>query len=321
MQTSMRKKALVIGGAGFIGSHLVKHLLAQGHCVHVYDNLFAGDLARLPQSENLSVQVADILDGDALDTAFENFRPQLVFHLAALLYIPYCIAHPRDTLRVNVEGTQAVLQMCARHPLEKLVFYSSAAVYPNCGGALHEEIAPAPVEIYGLSKFFGEQLVHQFVRDTGQTCLIFRLFNVYGDGESKPHVIRQISKQLAQGDTIAVGDVTPLRDYIFVDDVVSASVQLGLMPSSGVNTFNLGTGRGTSVRQLVELMGEVLQRRITMEQKAELMRTIDRMELTADMSQMRDVGGWQAQYDVLNGLRVMFEREGMIAPQAELQPT
>ncbi len=304
------QKILVTGGAGFIGAHLTRALLARGHQVLVYDNLSVGRASKLPAHPCLQLVTCDLNDA-ALAETFRTFRPKVVFHLGALHYIPYCLAHPDETWRVNVLGTQAVLEACRAYPVAKLIFISSAAVYPNREGVLDESISPDPVEIYGQSKWAGEQRVADFFAATGMPSVSVRLFNVYGDGETNPHVIPRILDQLRRGDVLELGNLTPRRDYVFVDDVVRALLGLGFANGTGLERVNVGTGQEHAVSELIDLAAEILHRPLTVRQSATLLRPNERQHLCASVSRIADLIGWRAQVDLRQGLQLLFEREGL----------
>ncbi|MFV2045378.1 MAG: NAD-dependent epimerase/dehydratase family protein, partial [Anaerolineales bacterium] len=215
--------ALVTGGAGFIGSHLVRELLQSGQHVVVFDNLSTGTLAHLQLDHpNLVFIQGDIVDTQSLRKAFVDCQPQTVWHLAALHFIPYCNSHPTETIRVNVMGTQHVTNCCLEFGVRELIYTSSAAVYPVADRAFSEEDPPSPSDVYGITKLAGEMLLAAFHEGSGIRCIIARLFNIYGSGETNWHVIPEIVDQALKGNTVHLGNTNPKRDFIHVHDVVSA---------------------------------------------------------------------------------------------------
>src|SRR6266540_5040389 len=193
--TKQSETSLVTGGAGFIGSELVRQLLDEGQKVIVYDNLSFGRRSNLPPSKNLRLVKGDLVDTGKLHAVLKQWKPHTVFHLAALHFIPYCNSHPQETVRVNVEGTESVLQACRNTSVECLIYASTAAVFGIRSGHHRESEEAAPVDIYGLTKFFGECLVRKFHAETAIRCRIGRLFNGYGRRETSPHVIPEIVEQ------------------------------------------------------------------------------------------------------------------------------
>lgn len=300
-------KALVTGGAGFVGAALVRYLLNIDYEVVVYDNFFCGKREHLAwRGPNLKVIEGDVLDAEKLSQTVFEFAPDIVFHLAAIHYIPYCNAHPRQTLRVNVEGTAAVLEACKQTPPQRLFFTSTAAVYPISSDPISEETMPNPLDIYGLSKWFGEQLVTQFCAETDVRCVIARLFNVYGPGETNPHLMPEIVRQLkAQGNTVRLGNLEPKRDYVFVEDVVRIVHALTMFDgqaSPKLICSNVATGREYSVHDIVKIFAAVLQREIIIQQDPTRLRPSDRLHLCGDITRLQEYVGLQPLFDLQTGI-------------------
>jgi len=219
---SEKNRSLVTGGAGFIGSELVRQLLQEGEEVVVVDNFTFGRRSNLAESAGLKVVEADLRKPQQLQKVFDRYTPQKVYHMAALHFIPYCLSHPQETLRVNVEGTLNVLEQCKEHQVQVVVFASTAAIY-GIGDQPHSEEEPTePIEIYGLSKSFGEELLRNFHRDTDIPCAVARLFNGYGLRETNPHVIPDILKQLPQSNQVRLGNTGPKRDFVHTADISRA---------------------------------------------------------------------------------------------------
>jgi len=303
-------RALVTGGAGFIGSHLSKQLLEQGREVVVYDNFFTGKREFLPHHNGrLKIIEGDLLDNQYLKKIFKEFKPAVVFHLAAIHYIPYCNENPVETIMVNVGGTEAILDACREIELEKLIFASSAAVYPINDKPNLEEDDIVPCDIYGNSKFFGEYLGRLFYENSSTPCIIARLFNVYGPDETNPHVVPDILEQLKKDSTIQLGNLTPKRDYIYVQDVVDALISIEQKTQQNFEIFNVGTGQEYSVKELVETIEQIVCREINIEQAESRKRKSDRLHLVADVSKISKMVGWKPKYTLSIGLKSLIEIE------------
>jgi UDP-glucose 4-epimerase len=308
MKASVRggRPILVTGGAGFVGSAFVSDLLAEGRPVIVYDDFFTG--REPPRAPGLTVVRGDIRDGERLAAVVRDHRPEAVCHLAALHFIPYCDSHPIATMEVNVVGTQVVLETCREAGIERLVFASSAAVYGIAERPHREDEAPDPQDVYGLSKLFGERQVAAFHRATGVPCVVARFFNVYGPGETNPHIIPEIFRQLAEGrETLALGNLTPRRDLVHVKDVASAlRCFLDARPSPFA-VFNIGSGRAVSVAEALAILEGILGRRIAVAQEPDRLRPVDRPHLQADISRLCGAFAWQPQVTLEEGLRDLAE--------------
>jgi UDP-glucose 4-epimerase len=292
-----RPRALVTGGAGFIGSALVRRLLDSGLEVEVYDRLNPGRADFLPDHPGLTLTVGDLLDAADFRATVARVRPAVVFHLAALHYIPYCNGHPGETLRTNVEGTEAVVRACAEAEVPRFVFASTAAVYPAQATPLSETgTPPGPLDIYGFSKHFGEQLIAWTQAQTTRTgFVVARLFNAYGPRETSPHLIPAVLKQIVEGaPRIRIGNLEPRRDYVHVDDIAQALIRLGeiaLEAGPEPLVVNVCTGADHSVREVLDALGQAAGRPLAMEPDPARMRTSDRPRLLGDPARLRNLLG------------------------------
>ena len=185
------KRILVTGGAGFVGAPLSRTLRERGYGVLIYDNFFNG---RRESVEGLDVVEGDIRERDLLRKTLEEWRPDMVCHLAAIHFIPYCNAHPVETIDVNTRGTATLFDLLKDGKTERVISISTAAVYTPSDTPHSEEAPLNPIDIYGISKLHTEQLLALYQRQTGRTAINVRLFNIYGPGETNPHVIPDILK-------------------------------------------------------------------------------------------------------------------------------
>lgn len=300
------RPVLITGGAGFVGTTLTSRLLAAGRHVVIYDNFFT--TTRPPAAPGLAVVEGDVRDAQRLRSALLEHRPAGVVHLAALHYIPYCDAHPVDTIDVNVVGTQALLEACREASIDRLVFASTAAVYAVSSTPHDEDALIAPQDVYGLSKRFGEEQVATFHRQTGTPCVVARLFNVFGRGETNPHVIPEILRQLREHPGVLhLGNIEARRDYVHVTDV-AAAVQAFLDAAvAGCCTYNVGTGVGSSVADIVAALEAATGHSITIEQSPDKMRPVDRPNLQADNRRIRADFGWEPKTTLADGLRDLLD--------------
>ena len=298
---SGRRTVLVTGGAGFIGSAVCRALLARGHAVVAYDDLSRGRQAMLPA--DVRILTGDIRDAARLGEAVASARPSSVVHLAAMHFIPDCIARPHETIDVNVEGTRRVLECCRAAGVERLVFASSAAVYAPTDEPCVEDTTPlGPLEVYGESKLEGERLIDAFHAETGVTTTTLRLFNAIGRDETNPHVVPHIFESLRTSDAIRLGNIAPRRDYVDTRDVGEAVASV-IARSSGHQVFNVGTGVAWSVRDILDRLEAILGRPITVIQDASRLRATDRLVLAADITRIRGAAGWSPRLSLDDTLR------------------
>jgi UDP-glucose 4-epimerase len=255
------RNCLVTGGAGFIGSHLVDRLLADGHAVKVIDNFSTGrpeNLAHHREHPRLQMIPADIADHPKIAPHFEGVHH--VFHLAALADIVPSIQHPLTYHRANVEGTAAVLEAARLAGVERFVYTASSSCYGIPDHYPTPETAPIRPEYpYAVTKYLGEQLALSWHRIYDLPVVSLRLFNVFGPRSRTSGTYGAVfgvflAQKLAGKPFTVVGDGRQTRDFTFVTDVVDAFVTAAESESAG-EIFNVGSGGHYSVNRLVELLG------------------------------------------------------------------
>jgi UDP-glucose 4-epimerase len=247
-------RAIVTGGAGFIGSHVVDALLERGHEVHALDDLSKGTRERVSASAEL--HVADIREPDAV---FDTVRPEAVFHLAAQADVRVSIERPDYDADVNVLGTARLLEAARRHGA-KIVFSSTGgAIYGECDRPAAETAPRQPLAPYGTSKLCGEEYLATWNRLYGTSHVSLRFGNIYGPRQ-EPHgeagVVAIFMGLLRDGGTPRIfGGGSQTRDYVFVHDAVRA--MLLAFDHDGGGVYNVGTGQETSVLDLYEAIQQV----------------------------------------------------------------
>jgi UDP-glucose 4-epimerase len=307
----MRKnRVLITGGAGFIGRALVAHCLQEDYEVAVIDNLCTGRLENLvPYLNRVDFYEADILDKSAVEAAMGRAQPSIVFHLAAHHFIPFCDKHPRETLRVNVEGTHLVLTEAARHGVKVAVVASSGSLYPSQDDLLSEDLEPAPTDIYGLSKGMTEQITRFTASTTDMQCVAARLFNTYGPHETNPHLIPHIMESLRHSRVVRLGNVHTKRDYIYVDDVAAFLYLCGQQRAGRYTVVNIGTGLEYSAEEIVNAIGQILGHEVTISIDASRVRPVDKLHQRADTRKLERLTGVRAGHGLADGLRKLLAHE------------
>ncbi|WP_253739121.1 NAD-dependent epimerase/dehydratase family protein [Halohasta salina] len=301
------RNVLVTGGAGFIGSEFVEKLSETEANVLVVDNCFAGSESLVP--DGVAFEQVDI-QSNRLSELVSDFDPNVIVHLAAIHYIPYCNEHPEEAFDVNVMGTRNLLTAARElSNLEMMMFASSAAVYPPREGSNSESSETGPTDIYGKTKLIGENLVRQFQQETNTTTAVARLFNVYGPNETNEHLIPAVLNQVRSGDRkIELGNLTPKRDFIHVSDVADALMTLLTEFDDGYGVYNIGTGSEYSVQEVVEKTSEALEEEIDIIQDKDRVRESDRPHLQADISKMQSDFGWEPKVEFVEGLRELLHQ-------------
>ena len=308
-------RVLVTGAAGFVGTTLCRLLAKRAHQLCVVDNFSYGQARRVQLAGQARVVQADILDEEALLGVLRDFQPEFVVHLAALHFIPDCNRRPVDATRINVLGTESLLRCCRQAPsIRRVLITSSAAVYPISDEALADDSPAAPTDIYGITKATNEWQAERFARATGVEAVSVRLFNVFGPGETNPHVIPEILEQIRRGAvSLDLGNVEPKRSYVHVEDVAEA--YLGLLDCAlpGAHTrVNLGHAEETSVREIVGLIERAIGRSVEIRHDPARVRASDRMHLRCDHSLLSRLTGWQPRHGIEDGLRDLLRQEGVV---------
>jgi UDP-glucose 4-epimerase len=303
-------RALVTGGAGFIGSNLVDALLARGDEVIVVDDLSTGRRQNLDSalSTGATLVEADIRDREAIEELAGRERPEVVFHLAAQIDVRKSVADPAFDASINVGGTANVLEAARVAETQRVVFVSTGgAIYGEGEGKqlpLDEDAAVEPLSAYGQSKFAAEGYLALFERLYGLSSVALRLGNVYGprqDPLGEAGVIAIFCGRLREGERPTVfGDGKQTRDYIYVGDVVAAALAAAESTASG--PINIGTGIETDVLELAHLLGE-LDGAESFEPELAPARPGEVQSISIDPARAQRELNWSAQTGLEDGLR------------------
>src|SRR2546426_12138360 len=304
-------RALVTGGAGFIGSNLVDALVARGDEVTVVDDLSTGRRENLTAALDAGARLleSDVRDRDAMGDVFEQAQPEVVFHLAAQIDVRKSAADPATDARINVEGTINLLEATRAAGVERFVNTSTGGAVYGEGRIVpaREDHPVAPEAPYGQSKFAAEGYCELFGRLHGLSTISLRYGNVYGprqDPLGEAGVIAIFCGRLIAGERpIVFGDGLQTRDYIHVDDVVTAN--LAAVDSDASGPVNIGTGIETTVLQLVEALAPLADASFEPDHRPERPGEVRRIAL--DCTRARDVLGWEAQVALEDGLTQTLE--------------
>lgn len=301
-------KILITGGAGFIGSAITPVLQKEGNDVFILDNLSFGNREFINVSDD-HFFLSDIRDAQKVNEVVAGIEPDIVIHLAAIHFIPYCNEHPYEAADINIRGTMNVLAACKKvKSLKRILFASTAAVYPISDIPVKETHVLHPLDIYGLTKLAGEELCRSFHMETDVSTIICRFFNAFGPNETNPHLIPEIEKQLQNGNrTIFLGNLTPKRDFIHTYDMANAIKLLLHVEGIGYDTFNLGRGIEYSVMEIVEAFERQLKEKIDVQTEAARVRKVERMHLLADVTKLKNRAGWMPEWGIDEGVKDLID--------------
>jgi UDP-glucose 4-epimerase len=323
------KKLLVTGGAGYIGSHVVRQLGAAGEDIITLDNLCTGFREAVTAGELI---VGETGDADLLDRIFAEHDIDTVMHFAAHTIVPESVADPLKYYRNNTCSSRTLLEAAHRHGVKHVVFSSTAAVYGiPPGGKAAEDSPTAPINPYGTSKLMTEWMLRDLAIAGGPSYVALRYFNVAGCepagtiGQSTPKatLLVKVACEAATGNRSGVSifgtdyptpDGTGLRDYIHVEDLASAHLDaLTYLRNGGESTtLNCGYGHGYSVREVLQAVEKVNGAPLNISEEER--RAGDPPELVAIAEKVRSVLGWKPQFDDLDSIvRTSLEWERKIA--------
>jgi GDP-4-dehydro-6-deoxy-D-mannose reductase len=273
---------LVTGATGFIGSALVRALRQAGH-----------DVVALGRT-----------DGDVTEKATwaRLARADHVFHLAARSYVPDSWRDPTAFFHTNVTGTIQAIEYCRAHGAH-LVFASGYVYGPPTRLPIREDDPTAPNNPYALSKFLAEQIC-AFYAATGQSVTVVRPFNIFGPGQRRAFLIPTILEQVRTGERIQIKDLTPRRDYLFLDDLMSALLCTIAQPA-GHRVFNLGSGMSYSVHEIIDMIQLAAGTRLPVVSEEEP-RPNEISDVRADITRAQAMLGWSPRYSFAEGIERML---------------
>jgi dTDP-glucose 4,6-dehydratase len=302
-------RVLVTGAGGFIASHLTERLVAEGASVRAFVRYnskgyrgFIDSFA--PQvREALEVSAGDLRDPQAVASAVDGV--DYVFHLGALIAIPYSYVHPRDVVETNVMGTVNVLNACRDAGVNKLVHTSTSEVYGTAQYTPIDEKHPLVGQSpYSASKIAADQIAESYYRSFDLPVATVRPFNTYGPRQSARAVIPAVISQAISRDVVQVGAMHPVRDLTFVSDTVDGFLRVGETDAAVGNVINLGQGSGISVKDLVEKIISTVGRKVEVLFDATRLRP-EKSEvdvLVADNARATELLGWEPKVSFDDGL-------------------
>jgi NAD dependent epimerase/dehydratase len=308
------RKVLVTGAGGFIGSHLAEHLTREGAEVRAFVRYTSrgehGWLEQVTPDAAAAIEVfrGDLANPEAVLSALGG--RDTVFHLGALIPIPYSYRHPREFVTANVEGTLNVLEAARREEPARIVHTSTSEVYGTAQNVPIDEQHPLhPQSPYAASKVGADQLALSFQRSFGTPVVIARPFNTYGPRQSARAVIPTIITQALARDVIELGATSPTRDFLYVEDTVTGIARCAEAEGVDGEVINLGTGTEASIAEVAARVLRMLDREVPVELDEERLRPADSEveRLVADTTKARELLGWEPSVDLDEGLRRTIE--------------
>ncbi len=309
---------LITGGAGFIGSTLANHL-GEEHVVIVVDDLSMGKVENLDMTKNITFIEGDVAEKSLMEEIMKANKFDYIFHLAAVASVADSVARPVETHRVNFESVLMILELIRKyqHDLKRIVFSSSAAVYGDEPTLpKKEESVIRPLTPYAVDKFAAEQYVLDYCHLYDVPGSAVRFFNVYGPNQNpnSPYsgvisiLVDRYKKQIAGEATsfTIFGDGSQSRDFVYIDDVIQALLLVANEEAALGKQFNVGTGKATTLLELIHAINEILGVELTLEYKEE--RSGDIHDSLADITKIQSIG-YQPKYSILSGMTNYLKTE------------
>jgi UDP-glucuronate 4-epimerase len=311
------KNVLVTGGAGFIGSHLVGRLLAEGawrvSVIDDFNDFYDPEVKRrnvgpYVRRDDFKLQEADIRDRAALGEVFKGTRFDCVVHLAARAGVRPSLSEPVLYAETNINGTLNLLELAREHDVRQFVFGSSSSVYGENEKVpfAEEDKVNAPISPYAATKAAGELLCHTYSHLFGLRCVALRFFTVYGARQRPDLAIHKFARLISAGRPIPVfGDGTTRRDYTYVDDIIAGVRAAMEYEASDYEVFNLGESRTVELRELIELLEKELGREAVIDRQPT--QPGDVPQTFADISKARRLLGYDPRTPIEEGIRRFVE--------------
>lgn len=305
--TLSARRVLVTGGAGFLGSSVVRELCHAGAKVTVLDNFSSGKkeyLDRITRTNGLSIIDGDICDVRAVERSMSNI--EFVIHLAALPFIPDSYYHPKDFFRTNVDGTLNLLLAASKtDSIERFVYISSSEVYGSAKLVPMDENHPTlPHSSYAASKLAGDRVTFTISKELGLPISIVRPFNTFGPNITQPYIVPEIIAQAMRGNgELWLGNTGAQRDLTYVDDTARGIILSAITPEAKGEVINLGSGSAISVQDLALKITSLMGKKAIIRNDASRLRPFDVGNLTCDNSKAKKILKWRPLVPLDEGLK------------------
>lgn len=287
------KKILITGHSGFIGSNLVNSISDKSKLIGLSTKYLPASIGIKQIKKNI------------LKTSF-NQIPNIshIIHLAALTDIKFCQKNPSKCFEVNIRGTAKILELARKRDC-KVIFLSTSHVFGKPQFLpINEDHPRIANSIYSASKISGEVLCESYSKSYGIDISIIRLFSIYGPNSPSHLVTNKIISQLLKKNTIKLGNVKTKRDFLYVDDAINA-IKIVLKKTHDFNSFNVGTGKSTSILDICKILQKFSQKRVKIESQKSLLRKDDIKDMRADIHKIKKIG-WKPKTNLEQGLKQTF---------------
>jgi dTDP-glucose 4,6-dehydratase len=320
MDEIAEERVLVTGGAGFIGSALIKRLLKNDNHITILDNFVTGDInniqgvvSEIKSEKDRIEQHINLVSGDLLRTDLVNLLDSndidYIFHLAAEPYIPSCYDRPEESFSVNANGTLRLLMACREVGVERILNYSSSEVYGTAQTVpMDENHRTYPQSTYAVSKLAAERLCFTLYHEQDIPVVILRQFNCYGPRETHPYIIPELITQLSKSNQLSLGNVEASRDLTYVTDAVRGAAKLINCEEAEGEVVNLGYGEDFTVEELAYLVADLMGHDdVDIDVEQSRFRPLDVQQLYCDYSKAADLIDYEPKVELEDGLARTIE--------------
>jgi nucleoside-diphosphate-sugar epimerase len=298
------KTIFVTGGAGFLGSEVVRQISASGGAVIVYDNLSSGKKKFIQNYPRVKIIKADIKNRSTVHKAIG--KSQYIINLAALPFIPDSFHYPQEFFEVNTNGTlNLILESINHKKIKNFVHISTSEVYGSAKKSPMDENHPIlPQSTYAVSKLAGEKVVFTMHKEHDFPAVMIRPFNTYGPNITQPYIIPEIIMQvLGKNSKIKLGNINAERDFTFVSDTANGIIRALFLKKAIGETINLGSGRSHKIKDIVKSVSSILEKKVTITTNKDRLRPFDVNKLVCDNRKAKKILDWEPKITFDEGLK------------------
>ena len=299
-KSDKKKKFLITGGAGFIGSHLAEDLLKLGHKVIIIDDFSSSAVEKI--GPKIKIYKTDVENFDKIREIFKKEKPDIVYHLAGVINLRHRITSPLFVKTMDILGrTKIILDSCLANNVKKIIFISSGgAIYENAKVIPTPQDYPAhPMSLYGLANLIVEKYIESYYKEYGLNFMILRLSNVYGPRQWGSGIIPSIiMKILKKEKPIIYSDGNQTRDFIYINDAVEASIMLAERGKNGI--YNIGTGKEISLNEIFKLIKDISNIKVNPMRKN--LKVAEARRSALDIKKIKKEFGWYPKTNIKEGL-------------------